>query len=254
LDNVNMDAGIGETLRQARLAAGIDLEEAERTIRIRIRYLHALESEEWAVLPGDAYARGFLRTYADFLGLDGNALVDEYDRHAVSAQPDHHPAELPLESPVGPAGPRDGRVWSSLGMVALAAAAGLAALFVVLALTGGSDDDGKEDKPSGAAQRTTKTTTTPEKATLNLSPTGTVWVCLVNREGRPVVNGETLTNGDSRGPFKDTELKLTLGNGAMDIELNGEPVPVPAAANPVGFVFTPEGSRPLAAADRPTCS
>jgi hypothetical protein len=68
------------------------------------------------------------------------------------------------------------------------------------------------------------------------------------------VNGETLTAGDSRGPFKDTELKLTLGNGAMDIELNGDPVPVPAAANPVGFVFTPEGSRPLAAADRPTCA
>jgi hypothetical protein len=251
LDNVDMDAGIGEALRQARLAAGIDLEEAERTIRIRIRYLHALETEDWGVLPGDAYARGFLRTYADFLGLDGTALVDQYDRHAAPAEPEHRPAELALGSPGGPGGPRN---WPSLGLIGLVAAAGLAALFVVLALTGGSDEDGKETKPSGAAQRTTKTTTTPEKATLNLSPTGTVWVCLVNREGRPVVNGETLTAGDSRGPFKDTELKLTLGNGAMDIELNGDPVPVPAAANPVGFVFTPEGSRPLAAADRPTCA
>jgi hypothetical protein len=246
-----MDAGIGETLRQARIAAGIDLEEAERTIRIRIRYLHAMETEDWGVLPGDAYARGFLRTYADFLGLDGTALADQYDRHAASAEPGQPPAELALESPGGPG---NRRIWSSLGVIALVAGAGLAVLFVVLALTGGSGDDSERPKRPAAAQRTTKTTTTPEKATLNLTPTGTVWVCLVNREGRPVVNGETLTTGDSRGPFKDTELKLTLGNGAMDIELNGEPVPVPAAANPVGFVFTPEGSRPLAAADRPTCA
>jgi hypothetical protein len=246
-----MDAGIGEALRQARLAAGIDLEEAERTIRIRIRYLHAMETEDWGVLPGDAYARGFLRTYADFLGLDGTALVDQYDRHAATAEPDQAPAELALESPGGPGGRR---IWSSLGMIALLAGAGLAALFVVLALTGGSEGGDDDQKHGAAPQRTRETTTTPEKATLNLSATGTVWVCLVNREGRPVVNGETLAAGESRGPFKDTELKLTLGNGAMDIDLNGEPVSIPAAANPVGFVFTPEGSRPLAAADRPTCA
>ena len=77
--------GIGETLREARTAAGIQLDDAERTIRIRIRYLDALENEEWDVLPGDAYVRGFLHTYADFLGLDGAALVDEYDRQEVPA-------------------------------------------------------------------------------------------------------------------------------------------------------------------------
>jgi cytoskeletal protein RodZ len=46
--------GIGETLREARTAAGIQLDDAERTIRIRVRYLDALENEEWDVLPGDA--------------------------------------------------------------------------------------------------------------------------------------------------------------------------------------------------------
>jgi cytoskeletal protein RodZ len=246
-----MDAGIGEALRQARLAAGIDLEEAERTIRIRVRYLHAMETEDWGVLPGDAYTRGFLRTYADFLGLDGTALADQYDRHAAPAEPDHPPAELALESPGGPG---NRRIWSSLGMIALVAGAGLAVLFVVLALTDGSGDDNEGPKRPAAAQRTTKTTTTPDEATVRLSATGTVWVCLVDRAGKPLVNGETLTAGDSRGPFEDTELQLTLGNGAMEIDLNGDPVSIPSAANPVGFVLTPQGSRPLAAANRPTCA
>ena len=251
-----MDAGIGETLRQARLAAGIDLEDVEQTIRIRIRYLHALETEDWGVLPGDAYARGFLHTYADYLGLDGTALVDQYDRQAATAEPVHPPAELAFESPAAPGGPGGRRIWSGVGVVALVAAVGLAALFVALALTGGSgsDEDGGKRR-AGAAQPTTKTTTTtPDEATVSLSATGTVWVCLVDRAGRPLVNGETLTAGESRGPFKDTELQLTLGNGAMEIELNGDPVSIPSAANPVGFALTPEGSRPLAAADRPTCS
>jgi cytoskeleton protein RodZ len=246
-----MDAGIGETLRQARTAAGIELEEAERTIRIRIRYLHAMETEDWGVLPGDAYARGFLRTYADYLGLDGAALANTYERHAAPAEPDHPPAELALKPP-GEAGDR--RIWSSLGMIALVAAAGLAALFVVLALTSGGDGEPEKKRPA-AAQPTTKTTTsTPEKATVTLSATGTVWVCLVDRAGKPLVNGETLSEGESRGPFKDTRLQLTLGNGAMEIDLNGDPVSIPSAANPVGFVLTPGGSRPLGAADRPTCA
>src|SRR6185312_11025713 len=47
--------------------------------RIRDRYLQALEEERWDALPGDAYVKGFLRTYADYLGLDGNLYVDEYN-------------------------------------------------------------------------------------------------------------------------------------------------------------------------------
>ena len=45
-----------------------------------MRYLRALENEEWDVLPGGAYTRSFIRTYATFLGLDGERLADTYRR------------------------------------------------------------------------------------------------------------------------------------------------------------------------------
>src|SRR4051794_32065908 len=95
--------GIGETLRDARTAAGIRLDDAERTLRIRVRYLDALENEDWGALPGDAYARAFLHTYAEFLGLEGSALVDQYDRLEAPAQ-----AERLIDLPFEPPRPLDG--------------------------------------------------------------------------------------------------------------------------------------------------
>ena len=70
---------IGVSLREARLKRGLTPAEVQKAIRIRDRYLQALEEERWEVLPGDAYVKGFLRTYADYLGLDGNLYVDEYN-------------------------------------------------------------------------------------------------------------------------------------------------------------------------------
>jgi cytoskeleton protein RodZ len=249
--------GIGETLRDARTAAGIQLDDAERTIRIRIRYLDALENEEWDVLPGDAYVRGFLHTYADFLGLDGAELVDEYDRREAPVQAER-PVDMPFEAPrqAGTGNPTMRRI----GWGAIAVAAALAALFIVLGITGGSSESPKKHhhhggggKQSSAANSTT-TTTTPSEATVSLTPTGTVWVCLVDQTGKPLVNGETLTTGDTRGPFKAKDMQLTLGNGEIQIQLNGKQVPVPSAANPVGFDLTPQGAKPLSTADSPTCA
>src|SRR6185437_6592909 len=70
---------IGGSLREARLKRGLTPADVQKAIRIRDRYLQALEEERWEVLPGDAYVKGFLRTYADYLGLDGNLYVDEYN-------------------------------------------------------------------------------------------------------------------------------------------------------------------------------
>ena len=250
--------GIGETLREARTAAGIQLDDAERTIRIRIRYLDALENEEWDVLPGDAYVRGFLHTYADFLGLDGAALVDEYDRQEVPAQ-----AERSMDAPFEPPRTMDGGnpTMRRIGWGAIFVAAALAALFIVLGITGGSSQSPKNNlhqhhrggDKQGSAQSST-TTTTPSEATVSLTPTGTVWVCLVDQSGKALVNGETLTTGDSRGPFKAKDMQLTLGNGEIQVELNGKQVSIPSAANPVGFDLTPQGAKPLSTADSPTCA
>src|SRR5919197_705017 len=62
---------IGSTLREARTRQELELGDAERATRIRARYLGALEEERFDQLPAEAYAKAFLRTYADFLGLDG---------------------------------------------------------------------------------------------------------------------------------------------------------------------------------------
>jgi len=70
---------IGSSLREAREKRGVALEGAQKELRIRERYLTALEEENWAALPGDAYTRAFLRSYAEFLGLNGTLYVDEYN-------------------------------------------------------------------------------------------------------------------------------------------------------------------------------
>jgi cytoskeletal protein RodZ len=83
---------IGGSLREARLKRNLSPADVQKAIRIRDRYLQALEEERWDLLPGDAYVKGFLRTYADYLGLDGNLYVEEYNSRF--ARPDE-PAFIP---------------------------------------------------------------------------------------------------------------------------------------------------------------
>lgn len=69
---------IGNSLREVRIRRGVELAQVEAETHIRTRYLKALEDERFDLLPGDAYVRGFLRTYADYLELDAELFVDEY--------------------------------------------------------------------------------------------------------------------------------------------------------------------------------
>jgi hypothetical protein len=79
---------IGSSLREARMRKGLELVDLEADTKIRGRYLRALEDEEFHVLPGDSYVKGFLRTYADRLGLDGQLYVDEYtSRYSMRDEP-----------------------------------------------------------------------------------------------------------------------------------------------------------------------
>jgi cytoskeleton protein RodZ len=70
---------IGSSLREARIRQGYDLVEAEAGTKIRSKYLGALEEERFEVLPAPMYVKGFLRSYSEFLGLDGQLYVDEYN-------------------------------------------------------------------------------------------------------------------------------------------------------------------------------
>ncbi|HET7043630.1 MAG TPA: RodZ domain-containing protein [Gaiellaceae bacterium] len=82
---------IGSSLRQARQRRGLGLADVEHATHIRVRYLGALEDERFDLLPGPAYVRGFLRTYAEFLGLDGTLLVDEFNEHFAPPEEELQP-------------------------------------------------------------------------------------------------------------------------------------------------------------------
>jgi hypothetical protein len=82
---------IGYSLRAARERQGIGLPEAELATKIRAKYIRALEEEDFETLPADTYARGFLRTYADYLGLDGEIYVEEYASRFHNAEWDDEP-------------------------------------------------------------------------------------------------------------------------------------------------------------------
>ena len=81
---------IGTSLREARERRRIDLVEAEQATKVRAKYLRALEDERFDLLPGQTYVKGFLRTYADYLGLEGQLYVDEYNSRHVTG--DEEPA------------------------------------------------------------------------------------------------------------------------------------------------------------------
>ena len=101
---------IGSSLRAARMRQELELSHVERDTRIRAKYLRALEDERFDVLPGPAYTKGFLRTYADYLGLDAQPFVEEYNARFAPEEE----AAPPLSSGFDTAaGSRSHRGWSS---------------------------------------------------------------------------------------------------------------------------------------------
>ena len=83
---------IGSTLREARTRQDLDFNEMEFRTKVRAKYLRALEAEQFDQLPGHTYIKGFLRTYADSLGMDGQLYVDEYNSRFV-ADDDEQPLQ-----------------------------------------------------------------------------------------------------------------------------------------------------------------
>ncbi len=84
---------ISERLRAAREARGVDLFRVERDTKIRMKYLAAMEQGDFAELPADVYARGFLRNYASYLGLDPDEAESEWRRGNIA------PVKPPVKTP-----------------------------------------------------------------------------------------------------------------------------------------------------------
>jgi cytoskeleton protein RodZ len=270
-----MPAEIGATLREARMRARIDISEIEAQTKIRAKYLRALENEEWDLLPGPTFVKSFLRTYAQALGLDEKALVEEYRQHY------ERPNEADLQ-PIVPAsrqsqsnrgGGRGGRGGRGAGAapsrgytIAIAGVSLVIVLLVVALLTGGSSDKTPttsvhkttlpNDRPP---HRTTHTPASPTQAarsavvTVSVQPTASVFVCLVGDRGHKLIPGLTLTPGTNNPTYHSRRFELTLGNNAVKLYIDGSLRTVPPSSKPIGYVITKAGRHTLPASQQPTC-
>ena len=82
---------IGNTLREARVRRNLTLQQVEEDTKIRVKYVQAMENEDFDVMPGATYVKGFLRTYSTYLGLDPDVILDEYRSRISPASEKHEP-------------------------------------------------------------------------------------------------------------------------------------------------------------------
>jgi Helix-turn-helix domain len=253
-------ADIGSTLREARIRARIDMSEVETRTKIRAKYLRAIENEEWDLLPGPVYAKSFLRTYGDYLGLDSRMLVEEYKRQ-YEGPADHElsrpVASLARERERGFRGPRLPQ-WTP---IALVLAAIVVVLYLVGTIGGRSSKSPATTSPRGtahkakhhAAHRHLTLPATPASATLQMTPTGPVYVCLVNGRGKFLIFEKTYAPGQAIPTFKERKMLLTLGNANVQIKVNGKPQPVAASSGAIRLLITPAGVQHILMTVKPTC-
>jgi helix-turn-helix protein len=247
---------IGEVLKGARTRQGLDIRTVEEQTKIRIKYLRALEAEEWDVLPNPAYATGFLRTYAQLLGLDAEALVDEYRRQAGA---DYGVPLSPVGERVLEQGRRLGEPGGGPGLGWLLAGAGvvIVAVLLVLGLTGGDDDDGgggqgraearqerrEERREERRRERRQEAAAQAQRVALRLEIESNVAVCLLGDSERPLIDGQVLTAGSEEGPYEAERFELRFPSGydrgQFTLLLNGETRRLPETLGPAAFVITP---------------
>ena len=128
---------IGNSLREARLRRHIDFTDAEHGTKIRGKYLRALEDERFELLPSHTYIKGFLRSYAEYLGLDGQLYVDEYNSRFVIGEEDA-PLKAPRRVPAARARRNDRRE-SNIVLLALTAIVLVTGLVIVAWRFGGPE-------------------------------------------------------------------------------------------------------------------
>jgi cytoskeletal protein RodZ len=254
---------IGATLREARMRERIDVSEIEAQTKIRAKYLRALENEEWGLLPGPTFVKSFLRTYAQALGLDGKALVEEYRLHHEGDGDQFEPiVATPGRTPRGRT-PRAPSGASRRYTVAVAVAGAVVVLLIVLlATSGGSSNTNTTSTSAKTAKHTSGShrtgTSTPVAVSsivaLSLKPTAVVYVCLEGDHGRRLVPGVELQPGESTPTFHAHHFLLTLGNNSVTMYIDGRPRTVAPSSEAIGYSITKaHGRQPLTSAQMPTC-
>jgi cytoskeleton protein RodZ len=243
---------IGNSLREARLRQGLDLARVEDDTKVRAKYLQALEDERFEVLPAETYVKGFLRTYAEYLGLDGQLYVDEFSSRFASA-------DEPVVASSPARRPRQRATESTLVVVALAGIVAVAVLFVV-AFAYSNGDDPAATTPLGGGP--TNAAVPPSAAPPPAAPQpaaarprtirialaaarGDCWVTV--RRGAPdgpILFSGTIFRGDTER-FEARRIWLEFGDAPsenLNVRVNGGLVRNFPVGEPV-VIVTPRGIR-----------
>lgn len=220
---------IGEALRKARVEKGYSLEFLEEATKIRAKYLEALENEKFDVLPGQVYAKAFLRTYAKFLGLDMEEIIREF----LDGQNESRSDEIHLEKDEQEAKFNgDGKKWKYL-------VAGLAVVTLLGVNAFYNTDRTEENKPDlpKSVQKppaTGKTAEPPKQAPeageqpaaqgvkviLKVSDNES-WMQVV-ADGNTVFSG-MVAPGEMKNFQAQEKIFLHVGNaGAVEVNVNGK--------------------------------
>ena len=228
---------IGTSLREARARRSIDLAQAEQATKIRARYLRALEDERFEQLPSPTYVKGFLRTYADYLGLDGQLYVDEFNSRFVAGE-DH--GDRPRRSSVRPE--RRTRRLETYVVILVVSVVSIVTLVVVSAWqTSGSGS--KAPKVHKRVHRVVHhSVPRPPVAYLQIEAVkGSSYVTVhrVGATGKPLFQG-TIEKGRTE-PFKGKYFWIAVSSPEnIRIVVAGRPVAV-HGSTPITLTVTPGG-------------
>jgi cytoskeleton protein RodZ len=242
---------IGSTLREARVRPKLTLQQVEEETKIRVKYIQAMENEDFDVLPSPTYVKGFLRTYSEYLGLDSRMILDEYrSRYMPQEEIEPFSGSSALGRPHRP------RRRSNLAFIAVAALLVLALVWI-LGRTG--EDQGAGAPPPIPAVTSTQSpspvvSTSPTKAAianrraqLVVIADGSCWLAV--RKGSAtgaVVYEGTLAPGTTER-FRDPRaLYVRFGNpSAVRVKVNGKPARALDSRGPSSYVVTRKGMTKL---------
>jgi hypothetical protein len=237
---------IGNSLQETRLRQGLNFAEAEQATKIRSKYLRALEDEQFDALPSQTYVKGFLRSYADFLGLDGQLYVDEYNSRFVTGDDDEMVVR-PRRSSARPR--RERRLERNAVLIALIGIGVVVALVIGAWKLGGNPNTGTNQIPN--LQHGNKRTAPVHVVRPNVFR-------LVIRAIPKKTSSLQLRIGGPAGPVRfqgtvDPGMPLVFVAGRfwlnigtpenLSIKLNGRSVPV-GGGKPCVVIFTKNGPAP----------
>jgi cytoskeleton protein RodZ len=217
---------IGEALRSAREAQGRSIDEAAVATRIRSSYLEALEDEQFGELGGNVYAKGFLRSYAGYLGVDPAPLLEAY---RAQERPDAPPFEHAPRAIGGLRTGRRGPNWLAVAIVCVS----IILVVSLWSLLRPTPDPAGAQPPlvsapastaAGAAARTAPPTTAsavPRGVTITLRYAAASWT-RVTADGRELFEGTP--GADERRTFRaKRSIDLILGAPAgVHLTVNGK--------------------------------